>query len=100
MMEKIKEKVKTNPMIMCVPMSRRTERTVYGEKRRKLNRKCKENLESWGCDGLHLWENMRWEEVWARDGAHKSHLGKVWVAWNLAEWAQLQETGDKEKGER
>lgn len=58
-MMKLKEKVQTNPLIMCIPMRRRVERTVYGEKRRKLNRKCIENLESWGCDGLHLWENMK-----------------------------------------
>lgn len=99
MMKKLKEKVKTNPLIMCIPMRHRVERTVYEEKRRKLNRKCIENLESWGCDGLHLWENMKWEEVWARDGIHMSNLGKVWVAWNLAEWAQSHETKDIEKDE-
>ncbi|KAG0711915.1 hypothetical protein GWK47_019535 [Chionoecetes opilio] len=53
-----------------------------------VNTKCVEQLENWACDGLQLWERMSWNQVWSRDGIHMSNVGKVWMAWNVAEWAQ------------
>lgn len=64
------------------------ETTLYGAKRRWVNRRCLEQMEEWECDGLQLWERMRWDQVWARDGVHMATMGKAWMAWNIAEWAQ------------
>lgn len=50
-----------------------------------MNRRCIGKLEEWECDGLQLWEKMNW--VWSPDSVHMSNIGKVWVAWNVIEWA-------------
>lgn len=54
-----------------------------------------ESLEDWECDGLQLWEKMDWRQVWAGDGVHMSGAGKIWLAWNVVEWAQ--HSGDNRK---
>ena len=75
----VKERVGTNPLVMCIPKRHGWEGSRYEGKRRWVNDQCIGKLEEWGCDGLQLWENMRWEKVWARDGVHLSNLSKVWV---------------------
>ena len=84
----VRDRTGTNPLVMGISMRWGLEATVYGRKRRWVNRQCIRKLEEWRCDGLQLWEHMRWDEVWARDGVHFSSIGKVWIAWNITEWAQ------------
>ena len=84
----VREKVDRRPLVMGIPMRRGEEGASFGRERRWVNRKCVERLEDWQCDGLHLWERMDWRQVWARDGIHLSNVGKVWLAWNVVEWAQ------------
>lgn len=91
----IKNKVKENPMIMCIPMRRREEAHYYGKIRRQVNRKCLEKLQEWSCDGLWLHEKMNWSRIWSRDGVHLSETGKIWVARNIVEWAQHKENYPK-----
>lgn len=95
--EQIKSRISTKPQVMCIPKRREKERERFGIKRKVVNQMIIENLEGWGCDGLHLWEAMDWNEVWTRDGVHLENIGQVWVAWNMVEWAQLQQKGGTEK---
>ena len=91
MVRMIKEKVKQKPLIVCIPRRRGREASMFGEKRRWVNKTMMEKLEEWSCDGLQLWERMSWREVWSHDGVHMSHLGIVWMAWNVVEWGQCRE---------
>ena len=93
MVKLVKVKVKQCPIVMCIPMRRRKESSLYGNLRRKVNRKCVEKLGEWSCDGLQLWERMDWRRVWGYDGIHFASAGKVWVAWNIVEWAQHRAKG-------
>lgn len=95
--EQVKSKISTNPLVMCIPKRRGKENSRFGIKRRHVNKMITENLEKWGCDGLHLWESTNWNEIWARDGVHLENIGQVWAAWNMVEWAQLQEKGAKNR---
>lgn len=94
MAKMVSGKVKRKPLIVGIPMRRGREASMFGEKRRGVNRRMMEKLEEWSCDGLQLWERMSWREVWGRDGIHMSKLGKAWMAWNVVEWAQHRE-GDQ-----
>ena len=84
----VKGKVDRRPLVMCIPMRRDKEGKVFGRERRWVNGRLVRGLEEWECDGLQLWERMDWRQVWARDGVHMSRVGKVWLAWNVVEWAQ------------
>ena len=92
----VEKKIERRPLVMCIPMRRDKERGAFGRERRWVNRKLVESLEDWGCDGLRLWERMDWTQVWSQDGVHMSNVGKVWVAWNVVEWAQRWEEGRRE----
>ncbi|KAG0716914.1 hypothetical protein GWK47_008527 [Chionoecetes opilio] len=92
MVEMVKRKVRQSPLVLSIPMRQGKEASLYGAKRRWVNTKCVEQLENWACDGLQLWERMSWNQVWSRDGIHMSNVGKVWMAWNVAEWAQQKES--------
>ena len=89
--KKVEEKINHRPLLLCIPMRRDKEGRRFGRERRWVNRRCVEKLEEWGCDGLQLWEKMDWGQVWTRDGVHMSNIGKVWMAWNVVEWAQRRE---------
>ena len=91
MVRMVKEKVKQKPLIVCIPRRRGREASMFGEKRRWVNKTMMEKLEEWSCDGLQLWERMSWREVWGHDGVHMSKLGIVWMAWNMVEWGQHRE---------
>ena len=84
----VRGKVARRPLIMGIPMRRDKEGRRFGRERRWVNRRLVERLEEWGCDGLQLWERMDWRQVWTQDGVHLSNIGKVWLAWNVVEWAQ------------
>ena len=84
MVKMVKSKVEHSPLVICISMRQGKETSLYRAKRRWVNRRCLEQLEEWVCDGLQLWERMRWR----RDGIHMSNMGKTWMAWNVAEWAQ------------
>ena len=84
----VKERISRRPLVMYIPMRQGKERGSFGQERKRVNRWCVAKLEDWGCDGLKLWERMNWRKVWAQDGVHMSNIGKVWMAWNVVEWAQ------------
>lgn len=92
----VERKTHRRPLVMCIPKRRDKEGQVFGRERRWVNGKVVERLEDWKCDGMQLWERMDWRQVWTQDGVHMSTIGKVWVAWNLVEWAQRWEEGSRE----
>ena len=92
----IKSRISRRPLVMCIPMRRGKEGKVFGRERRWVNRRLVAELEKWECDGLQLWERMDWRQVWTQDGVHMSNVGKVWVAWNVVEWAQHWEMARQE----
>ncbi len=97
MVRMAKNKAK-NVIVINIPMRKGYERGYFGNCRRMVNRKCLENLEKWGCDGLQLYEQMDWSRIWGRDGIHFSWIGREWIAANILEWIvqKDEKTRDRE----
>ena len=87
-------KVKKNVVVMNIPMRRGKKKSIFGNMRRTVNRKCIENLKEWKCNGIQLSEKVDWEQVWGRDGVHLRPSGQLWVAMMVEDWMNTRTKED------